>query len=552
MAIELELNCSTKEYTREIIRDTINETARILASSLGPYGTSTMIQDRFLGHYFTKDGYTILKNLYSTEPRVNMVLEFLKRIARRLVIKVGDGTTSSIVIASHLYNEFERIEPDHQCSPKEFIDTLNRITEFLITEINRIAIPIRDGFDKLEQIAYISTNNNERYGRLLREIFETIGRDGFINLDTAIGSDSYYEVTDGFELDSGYINPVMINRPNEKICELREASVFMCDDVLREADMKILFSVLSRVCLQSKQPLVIIAKDYDYSISYMLHENVIKSKLPILAVTIALNTGNYRDRFDDVALTLGCQPYMKTNKESFPNNVFPLERLGSCKKVISSQRSTRFIEGNGDPVLINERIKHIKTLIEQEYRKERYLDTTPEIIQLRKRLSILTPNMAILYVGGYSEESKVHDKFLLEDAISACRSALEHGYIIGGNMTIPVIISKLIRGKRKWNKLVKDDLTKILLVSILTAFTNSYRTILEKAYDRETTNGIIGRCITSRGYRIYNMITDRYESLHSKHCSVINSAETDIEILKTAVSIIAMMLQSEQIIYLPK
>lgn len=543
----LRTNIVSDKELKEIMGETLEFLANTLKNTLGPYGTTTIIQDRFINHQITKDGYSLLKKIFIEEDEARTILDLVKKISRTLVRKVGDGSTSSIIIANSLYKSLIDIMNHHNIPPKDLLTLLETLSSVLSKEIKKEAKPISEDMDELKYIAAVSTNNDLNYGILITEIFKQIGKYGFINLEKAKGEETYYEVTNGFELPRGWILPVMVNQGDEKTCEYHDPKILLCDSILTESDLPLLQDLIGKVSGSDAKPLVFIAKGFDNAFCTFLHFNI-KNGIPLLGVEIAVENKNNQDRLNDLAINLNANIYRKGQGEVLDEyDGFKEERLGSCKKVVATETFCRLIEGNGDKDKIAERVKLINEKLEEKQANETYIEMDEEVFNLRKRMAALQNSMAVLYVGGATEDAKETDKYLLEDAVFACRSALNHGYIPGGNLIIPTIIeekhefivAEILNHLKNYNVNLIDD----VVTSIQQAFKESFAAVLS---NRQTDNTyeIIEKCISERLF--YNLKNDQYESM--SETKIINSAETDIEILKSAISIIGLLATSNQFI----
>ena len=169
--MELTANILNRKKLKETIDETLSFLSNTLSNSLGPYGSTTIIQDRQLNHAITKDGYSILKKIYVEEEEARTIIDLVKKISRNLVRKVGDGSTSSIIVANSLYKALEN-EELAKISPKDLLDILDTISKFLEEEITNMAIPVSEDFKELEYVASVSTNNDRDMGKIIREVFQ--------------------------------------------------------------------------------------------------------------------------------------------------------------------------------------------------------------------------------------------------------------------------------------------------------------------------------------------------------------------------------------------
>lgn len=542
----LHTNIVSDKELKEIMSETLEFLSNTLKNTLGPYGTTTIIQDRFINHQITKDGYSLLKKIFIEEDEARTILDLVKKISRTLVRKVGDGSTSSIIIANSLYKSLIDVMNNHNIPPKNLLTLLETLSVVLAEEIKKESKPISKDMEELKYIAAVSTNNDLDYGILITEIFKEIGKYGFINLEKAKGEKTHYEITNGFELPRGWVLPVMVNQGDEKTCEFHNPKVLLCDGIMTESDLPLLQDLFGEVCGAKSTPMVIIAKGFDNAFCTFMHFNI-KNDIPLLGVEIAVENKNNQDRLNDLAINLGADIYRKGQGEILDEYVgFKEERLGTCKKVIATDTFCRLIEGGGDEEKIAERVKMIEDRLQERQANETYIEMDEEIFNLRKRMAALQNSMAVLYVGGATEDAKDTDKYLLEDAVFACRSALNHGYIPGGNLIIPTIIHEkheLIVMEIQKRLGYEIGLIDDVVSSIQEAFKESFAAVLS---NRRTGNEyeIIEECIDKRLF--YNLKNDCYEQM--SETKIINSAETDIEILKSAISIIGLLATSNQFI----
>jgi len=539
----LKTNVVNDNDIKKIMLETLKFLSDSLSKTLGPYGSTTIIQDRMIHHTITKDGYTILNKIFIEEEESRTILDLVKKISRNLVRKVGDGSTSSIVIANSLYNSLINIMEIYKISAKDLLDLLERISNILIKELKMMATPIDDNMDKLEYIATISTNNDETYGKLITEVFRKIGRFGFINIEKSKTEKTYFDMTRGFEISRGYVNSLMANQADEKTCEYFQPFILMCDSYIDENDIPFVAEIAGNVCNKMGQPFVIIAKGFDNASNVFFQVNLMKNKIPLLAIDIATESKRSKDTFNDLALNLGCNVLKKSEGESINN--FELSRLGRCTRVVSTEGYTRFFEGQGDKDLIRQKIEVLIESINEMTRSETYIDLDTDIYDLKRRIALLGNSMATLYVGGITEDAKETDKYLIEDAVFACKSALNHGYILGGNLAVPFILKK--------DTVINDiitlhenkDLAIFCSSAIFDAFIESFSSVIKNyTNDKEYIDEIIKNCL--RDQSIFNLKTLKYEKAFETN--IINSAETDIEILKSAISIIGLLATSNQFI----
>jgi len=553
----LKSNVLNTENTIMTINATMMHLSSILSKSLGPYGATTIIQDKFtVNHAITKDGYTILNKLKFDNEVADTILDIVKKVSRNLVKEVGDGSTSSIIIAQKLFSELQRVQTEHDVPKKDIVDSLDALSEILVDVIKLNAIPIDDSnFRVVQNIATVSNNNDEEAGRLVHDIYKEIGANGFISLETSPTSLDSYEVTNGIELPRGYISDAFANKPDKVTCELEKPFVLMSLEALVEEDLNDLQEIIGETA-KLQRPLIIISKGYDTEVRNFLTINKMQNRdaLQIVAVDYALVNKHQNDSFEDLSAYVGATIYNRFEMEE-PSINFGM--LGICNRVEVNERTTRIIEGFKDEKRVNERIQVIEQQMEHINKKDKYVDTTEEMFQLRKRIADLNCQVATLRVGGNSEIEKETRKFLMEDAIFACQSAIRHGYISGGNLIIPRIIRKGFFGIVKRltanksllrmfdNEAERESFFIEFLNCISQSFEHSYISVLQNRYDNlEHNTQIVTECIEAD--QILNLKTNKYEEIGET--SIINSVETDIQIMKATFSIIGLLATSNQFV----
>lgn len=550
--MQIRSNILNKEITNKLIRTTLEDIANGVTGSLGPYGSNDIIEDKILNHVISKDGYTILNKFMYDNEVSQTVLEIIKKISRSLVREVGDGSTSSIIIANALFVEIDKILKNTKISPKVVLKVLTVLEEILTKEIKSLAIPItEENFKKIEDIATVSNNNDRKLGKLISDLYKEIGVDGFITLENSKTSEDYYVIKDGYEVPRGYIHPVFVNTANKIDVEFDKPFVFIANDTLREEDMEFLREMIGKVCGSLRSSLVIVAKDYDSEISNFLKINKTQNRqLNLVAIDYSLAKRTHRESLEDFATYLGATIYDKFN-DSQPVN-FEMGILGRAEKVIITEKNSKFISGDGDKKEIQARIDLLEEQLITLRQKDERMEMSDEIFNIQKRISVLSAKTATFYVGGYSEIEKENRKYLLEDSIFACQSTIRNGYIIGGNLVIPQIIEeKKMEIHAKVLEEVKDedvmmsDFVLAVINAVNLSFLSGFMTVLRNYKDDETyIDEVMNECISRK--TIYNLTNKKYEDI--ENTSIINSSSTDIEIMKATFSIIGLLVTSNQFI----
>ena len=574
--VNLYSNIIDDEKTEYMINYTLETLANSLSKSVGPYGCNTILQDMTGNHSITKDGYTIFKELKLDNDISRTILDIIRNISLKLVNEVGDASTSSILIAYSLYNILKQYKPINwnvqskgkPLPPKLIKDILKYLEDELISLIKDVAIPINDdNFDVVTKIASISNNNDYILGNLIKEIYSKIGKDSFITIERSVTSEDYYEISNGYEINDGYLDTRFINNTKEMLYEGESPIIFISNSLLDEDDLEPLLQPLCGFALSKMKDLVIIAKGYTEEVYNFLAINKQRNKdLSVCPISTVLGTENREELLKDLSIYVGNEMIYDKNyftPQKYKDEFFGFDEmclLGTCKKVISDKKQTKFILGeyNNDDYL--DRIAELETTIKHCKEKAKREENDMELFELEKRLNKLKGNIATIYVGGNTEIEKKNRRYLIDDSIHAVRSALNNGYVIGGNLLIPYIIeyqseelSKTIKDK------IKKDLNIDISLSLLESFIESvgesfefsYECVLRNTYmNSSKSNDIITNCFYNEKdtLLIYNVLTNEYEDV--TETSVINSADTDIQIMHSVFSIIGLLITSNQFISL--
>lgn len=563
MKKDLGSNLKSEEDSSYLIKETLNTVNNSLRKSLGPYGSTTIIKDQYnINNTITKDGYTILKHIKFDNEVAFTILEIIKQVSRDLVKTVGDGSTSAIIVANALYKYLTETESDvlDHLPRKSIIDFLDDFEITINEYLKKVSKPV-DNNSIIENIATVSNNNDKKLGKLVSKIYEKIGPQGFINLELSPTKEDSYKVIDGYSLNYGYINSVFSNQPDKLTCKLDDCYIMMVNETISDEDMQFLAEMVGTVCMSMKKDLLIIAKGYSTEIRnfFLINKKQNEENLNnICCVEYSFFTQDKKDSFEDLAAYLDASIFDKLNNgylgklDNETLNPDDIKKLGRCNKVIVNPKETVLIEGK----FSEERIKERKELIRKEKENLKKMattkDLTKEILAKEKRESELNAKTATIFVGGNSDTEKITRRYLLEDSVYACKSALLNGYVVGGNLIIPLLITKykdkIFDQLKEYDNLkeLTDFDIKTLLNSILYSFIQSFRTVLENKYgeDCEKVDKIIDNCLQNE--TIYNLKTNEYENV--LETKIINSVETDRQIMRSTFSIVGLLATSNQFI----
>ena len=569
LPFSLMTNVVEEKNTKNKIRATMNIFAKALIGTLGPYGTTTVIQDREMKHFATKDGYDLMNRITFDDEVSRTILDLVRNITSNQAITVGDGTTSAVVIANALYQTLtddENISEYSHLAPKDILDILNYIGENIESGIKKTAIPVSANMKELDRIASVSMNNDSETGPLVADIYRKIGKYGFITTDVLTKQEKdTYEIKQGIEWNRGYIDPIYaLGRENKKVV-YENPRVILCNETLTYDDLEpVIMPLMKEAMNQENAQLLIVVNNFDDDVARFFKNNRTKHRslnnrsveMDFTVVDIEQITKTGINNLKDMALLCNCEIFDKMSITQADVIVNPQRFIGSAGKVIVTEKTTQVIASEEKTQehkkaidkVIKELTNKIDKLLDIEYPTK---EDDFELYELRRRASNLTSSTAVFYVGGKTLSERMTRERLIEDAIFACKSTLKYGYIPGGNLAIPrylrsncdTIADKLAD---KFYYIPVDDRVlffKNFIEMLVQTFLESYRNVLNNSYlTVEKTEEIVERCLTDD--KFYNLKLHEYEDW--SNTTIINSVDTDIQIMKSCFSIIGILATSNQ------
>lgn len=561
-------NVVEEKNTKGKMRAVSNMIAKALIATLGPYGSSTIIQDREGRHFATKDGYDLMNRMSFDDDVARTILDLFRTTASNQVLSVGDGSTSAIIVANALFQSLtdpNQIEQFKKIAPKDIVDILSDISELVESELKKMAKPVSEDMRELDIIAAIANNNDVEAGKLIADIYRKIGQHGFISMDVLSNqAKDSYEIKSGIEWQRGYVDPLFaMNYKDGRIIYDANPRVIICNSCLTYEDLELgLIPLLKEAHNQENAEVLIIANDYEEDVLTFLKANRTKHlklgdrsvPMNFTAVDIDLVTKESRNTLEDLALLCNCRIYDKFNTKPAEVIANPSQFIGHAEKVIITAKSTQVISKSDQPnkkridALVKEFHREIDNLLKIEVPTK---EEDMKLYELRRRLSRLTGSSAILHVGGKTRAERMTRERLIEDAVFACKSALQYGYIPGGNISIPKVLllnkepfCMLLGEKYKYLPIENIRSFFAYFIDLLVeTFLESYRAVLNNSYmDEETTENVIDKCLEENLF--YNLKLHKYEDYDDT--LVINSVNTDIQILRSCMSLVAILSTSNQ------
>jgi chaperonin GroEL len=417
MAKEIKFNIEA----RDLLKKGVDELANAVKVTLGPKGRNVVIDKKFGGPAITKDGVTVAKEIELSDRFANMGAQMVKEVASKTGDDAGDGTTTATVLAQSIINVGLK-NVTAGANPMELKRGIEIAVEKVVESIKAQSQAIGEHSEKIEQVATISANNDNKIGALIAEAMGKVGKEGVITVEEAKGTDTTVEVVEGMQFDRGYISPYFVTNTEKMEAELEHPFILIYDKKI--STMKDLLPILEK-SVQSGRPLLIIAEDVDGEALATLVVNRLRGSLKVAAVKAPGFGDRRKEMLQDIAiLTNGT---VISEEVGLKLESADLSMLGTAEKITIDKENTTIVNGAGSKEAIEARGAQIKAQIANstsDYDKEK----------LQERLAKLAGGVAVLYVGAATEVEMKEKKDRVDDALSATRAAVEEGIVPGGGV----------------------------------------------------------------------------------------------------------------------
>lgn len=521
MAKEIKFNISA----REELKAGVDALADAVKVTLGPKGRNVIIEKKFGAPHITKDGVTVAREIELENPFENMGAQLVKEVASKTGDQAGDGTTTATVLAQAIVREGLR-NVAAGANPMDLKRGIDKAVSKVVEGIKAQSEEVGDDFDKIENVARVSANNDEEIGRLIAEAMKKVNKEGVITVEEAKGTDTTVETVEGMQFDRGYISPYFVTNTEKMECEMERPYILLYDKKI--SNLKDILPILESTA-QSGRGLLIIAEDVDNEALATLVVNRLRGSLKICAVKAPGFGDRRKEMLEDIAVLTGGNVISEVKGMRLDQAT--VNDLGTAEKVSVTKDNTTIINGDGDKAAIAARIAQIKVQIENttsNYDKEK----------LQERLAKLAGGVAVLYIGAPSEVEMKEKKDRVDDALSATRAAVEEGIVPGGGTAYIRCLPGLAELKGE----TADEDTGIAIIR--RAIEEPLRQIVENA-------GVEGAVIVQKvkegkGDYGYNARTDTFENFFST--GVIDPAKVTRVALENAASIAGMFLTTECVI----
>ena len=521
MAKEILFNIDARDQLKKGI-DTLANAVKV---TLGPKGRNVIIEKKFGAPHITKDGVTVAKEVELSDAYQNTGAQLVKEVASKTGDDAGDGTTTATVLAQAIVAEGLK-NVTAGASPMDIKRGIDKAVAKVVESIKSQAEKVGDNYDKIEQVASVSANNDPVIGKLIADAMRKVSKDGVITIEEAKGTDNTIGVVEGMQFDRGYLSAYFVTNTEKMECEMEKPYILIYDKKI--SNLKDFLPILEPA-VQTGRPLLVIAEDVDSEALTTLVVNRLRSQLKICAVKAPGFGDRRKEMLEDIAVLTG--GVVISEEKGLKLEQATIEMLGTADKVTVSKDNTTIVNGAGDKQNIKERCEQIKAQIaatKSDYDKEK----------LQERLAKLSGGVAVLYVGAASEVEMKEKKDRVDDALRATRAAIEEGIVPGGGVAY-------IRALDVLEGFKGDNIDETTGVDIIKrAIEEPLRQIVANAGKEGAV--VVQKVREGKGDYGYNARTDIYENLHA--AGVVDPAKVARVALENAASIAGMFLTTECVI----
>jgi len=510
---------------RDLLKKGVDQLANAVKVTLGPKGRNVVLEKKFGAPQITKDGVTVAKEIELEDKFENTGVQLVKSVASKTGDDAGDGTTTATILAQAIVNEGLK-NVTAGANPMDLKRGIDKGVKAVVDYIKTNAELVGDNYDKIEQVATVSANNDPEIGKLLADAMRRVSKDGVITIEESKTRDTNIGVVEGMQFDRGYLSGYFVTDADKMECVMDNPYILIYDKKI--SNLKDFLPILQPAA-ESGRPLLVIAEDVDSEALTTLVVNRLRGGLKICAVKAPGFGDRRKAMLDDIAILTG--GVVISEEKGLKLEQATLEMLGSAKKIAVTKDNTTIVDGAGQKENIANRVAQIKNEIENtksSYDKEK----------LQERLAKLAGGVAVLYVGANSEVEMKEKKDRVDDALCATRAAMEEGVVAGGGTTY-------IRAQGTLKNLKGDNVDEQTGIKIVErAIEEPLRQIVANAGGEGAV--VVNKVREGKGDYGYNARIDAYEDMRMS--GVIDPAKVARVALENAASIAGMFLTTECLI----
>lgn len=510
---------------RERLREGADALANAVKVTLGPKGRNVVIDKKFGAPRITKDGVSVAKEIELEDTFQNAGAQLVKSVASKTGDDAGDGTTTATVLTQAILTEGMK-NVAAGANPLDVKRGIDKAVAKVVESIKEQSEQVGESYDKIEQVATISANNDAEIGKLIADGMRAVSVNGVITIEDAKGRDTVLKTVEGMQFDRGYLSAYFVTDAEKMQCVMENPYILIYDKKI--SNIKDFLPILEPA-VQSGRPLLVIAEDVDSEALTTLVVNRLRSQLKICAVKAPGFGDRRKAMLEDIAVLTG--GVVISEEKGLKLEQATLDMLGSAEKVTVSKENTTIVNGKGNKDCIQDRIGQIKNEIANStssYDKEK----------LQERLAKLSGGVCVLEVGAASETEQKEKKDRCDDALCATRAAIEEGIVTGGGVAY-------IRAQKTLEGMTGDNADETTGIAIIRrAIEEPLRQICRNA-------GVEGAVVVNKvregeGNFGYNAKTEEFGDLRA--AGVVDPAKVTRVALENAASVAGMFLTTECVI----
>lgn len=486
----------------------VDKLTNAVKSTLGASGKCVIYEDALGRPVITKDGVTVAESVVLHDPVENIGATLVKEAARNTVREAGDGTTTATVLAHALLQEFTK--ETNESEIREIKAGIESCAKEIMVHLDDTSLPVEG--DMLQQVAYISCNNDKELGEKIGEAFDRVGKDGVVLMEESETNETYVDFVEGTQFDSGLKSPHLITDRDKGVAVLENPYVLIVSSAI--SSIRKIQSVLEHVVKTSRSLLII--ADVEQQAYQTLVANKVKGNIKVNIVDIPGFGNTKADTLDDLAMLTGATVINEELGDDL--DLIDPEVLGEVTKAVTNNKNT-ILQVDVDPQTLSERIEDVRKKVADE--TNGYIKN-----KLEQRLSMLTGKVGIIHVGADSRVELKEKKDRVEDAIYATQAALKEGIVPGGGIAL-LYASQNIKSKGPGYK------------SLLTAIRSPFNIIMENA------NIKVSEPIVKKGEGINAITGERVDMIEA---GIIDPVLVTKTALKNAISVATTIMSADCII----
>ncbi len=510
---------------RELLKEGADMLANAVKVTLGPKGRNVVIDKKFGAPRITKDGVSVAKEIELDNAFQNAGAQLVKSVASKTGDDAGDGTTTATVLAQAILTEGMK-NVAAGANPLDVKRGIDKAVAKVVENIKAQAEQVEESYEKIEQVATISANNDAEIGKLIADGMRAVSVNGVITIEDAKGRDTVLKTVEGMQFDRGYLSPYFVTDTEKMQCVMEKPLILIYDKKI--SNLKDFLPILDPA-VQTGRPLLVIAEDVDSEALTTLVVNRLRTQLKICAVKAPGFGDRRKAMLEDIAVLTG--GVVISEEKGLKLEQATVDMLGTAEKITVTKENTTIVNGAGDKANIQERIAQIKNEIASttsSYDKEK----------LQERLAKLSGGVCVLEVGAASETEQKEKKDRCDDALCATRAAVEEGIVTGGGVAY-------IRAQEALEGMTGDNADETTGIAII-------RRAIEEPLRQICSNaGVEGAVIVNKvregkGNFGYNAKNETFCDL--REAGVVDPAKVTRVALENAASVAGMFLTTECVI----